>query len=164
MPDPSVGPATPDHPETNVSDGPPQGATALLGAQPDSTSILPDSGALIGAPGSSGLLPVAVQHELPSDSSNLPATTVRDPAVVPGPQLIPPETHNTTLARLATNRTNLATVCSSVSQSVTKTKCIMRESIEFIKFCPSNRTVFAQRELPASPFLANKDLFLAGSR
>ena len=56
--------------------------------------------------------------------------------VLSGRQLSTRPTLNTTLARLATNRTNLATVC----LSVTKTKSIMRESIEFIKFCPSNRT------------------------
>ena len=99
MSDPSIGPATPDHPETNVSDGPPQGATAPLGAQPDLTSALSDSGALIGAPGSSGSLPVAAQLELPSDSSNLLATTVRDPEVVPGPQLTPPDSHTIPLSR-----------------------------------------------------------------
>ena len=95
MPDPSAGPAVPDNPETNVSDGPPPGATALLGAQPELTSTLPDSGAPSGALGSDNLLPAAVQPELPSDASSLPATTVRDPSVVPGPQLTPPETHNT---------------------------------------------------------------------
>ena len=82
MPDPSAGPAVPDNPETNVSDGPPLGATVLLGAQPELTSTLPDSGALSGALGSDSLLPAAVQLELPSDASSLPATTVRDPAVV----------------------------------------------------------------------------------
>ena len=93
MPDPSAGPAVPGDPETNVSDGPPPGATALLGAPPELTFTLPDSGALSGAQGSDSLLPTAVQPELPSDASSLPATTVRDPAVVPGPQLTPPETH-----------------------------------------------------------------------
>ena len=82
MPDPSAGPAVPGDPETNASEGPPPGATALLGAQPELTSTLPDSGALSGALGSDSLLPAAVQLELPSDASSLPATTVRDPAVV----------------------------------------------------------------------------------